>query len=92
MTISAHVLEGTIVTVSVYKDGIYLVLKPRQCLLITHSMRLPLVGQRITGDKGHVVIEGGDGERIVYARQGSFLREQSHDETPSTSTAAHDGN
>lgn len=72
MTISA-----TIVTVSVYQDAIYLVLKPRQALLITHHTRIPLVGQRITGDIGHAVVEGGGGDRIVYARQGAFLREQS---------------
>lgn len=71
MTISAR-----IVTVSVYQDVIYLVLWPRQCLLITHGTRIPLVGQRITGDIGHCVVEGNGGQRIIYERQGNFLREQ----------------
>lgn len=71
MTISA-----TIVTVGFYKGHISLMLDSREILLITHHTRIPLVGQRITGDIGHVVIEGGDGERLIYARQGAFLREQ----------------
>lgn len=76
MTISGA-LGARIVTVSVYKDSIHLMLEPRQKLLILGYTRLPLVGQRITGDIGHCVVEGGDGERIMYSRQGSFLREQS---------------
>lgn len=72
MTISAR-----IVAVSEHSDFIYLELKPRQVLLITHHTRVPLVGQRITGHHaGHCIVEGEGGERIVYARQGSFLREQ----------------
>lgn len=79
MTISA-----TIVTVSVYKHSIHLVLEPgsplgKELLIIPWTpgtLRVPLVGQRITGDKGHCIVEGGGGERIVHARQGSFLREQ----------------
>lgn len=72
-------IDARIVTVSVREEGIYLVLEPGQALLITHithHTRIPLVGQRITGDIGHVVVEGGDGECIMYSRQGSFLREQ----------------
>lgn len=72
MTISAR-----IVTVSVYKGNIvHLVLDPRGSFLITLATRLPLVGQRITGNAGHCIVEGGGGERITYERQGSFLREQ----------------
>lgn len=73
MTISAR-----IVAVSEHSGCICLELKPRQQLLITYHRRLPLVGQRITSHAaGHCVVEGGGGERIVYARQGAFLREQS---------------
>lgn len=65
-----------IVAVSEHSGCICLELKPRQVLLITHHTRIPLVGQRITSTAGHVVVEGGGGDRIVYARQGAFLREQ----------------
>lgn len=81
-------IDARIVTVSEHSGCIHLMLLPyegsydsttyadRDQLLITSWTRLPLVGQRITGDVGHCIVEGGDGERIVYARQGSFLREQ----------------
>lgn len=83
MTISAR-----IASVSVYKGRIHLMLAyyqgdrnisvgERDQLLITSYTRVPLVGQQIWGNAGHVVIEAGcGGERIMYARQGSFLREQ----------------
>lgn len=70
-------IDTTIVTVSEEGRYVWLTLATSQELLITHYTRLPLAGQHITGYMGHCIVEGGDGERIVYSRQGSFLREQS---------------